>query len=659
MNVHHKKSVEICSSKSTKRDFKFTRSFLKHPAFCALPGSVRNLCFLLFSLAFVFSSCSRAPEMTLSEIEAYKASRENDLIEKTVSRPWKDEPWKDGKPGGEWNTSISGDPKSFNFLIAERDGETAGILSYLTDYLVDYNTVQKKWVPRLASFEVKADEKNGTMDVFLTLRDDLYWSFYQNAKPRVKVTSDDVVFWYNEIMGDEEMGSSAFNSQFMEMEDGSEKKVEIEKIDDRKFVFHFPRIVADPLLAINMDFGPAFQYKAAKDSGGAQAVKNLNSVAVDPKTLPSLGAYFITEYTPGQRVVYSRNDDFWEKDGNGASIRYPDRIIATIIGDNNTKYLLFKQGKQEAFSPSPEQLEDIVKNASNNLDENGNAVKNDSSGYTVFNAGGSMSAPFWTFNQNPKNKDAPYYSWFTKKEFRQAMSCLLNRERIISQTYRGLAEAKYGFFPEANAFYNEEIILPYRFSHAHAEKLLEQAGFKKDAEGFLRDENGNKVEFDLSIVSSQPVISDIAQIISDECKKEGITINVRQTDFQRLVEQLTSAYDWQSLIIGLGGGNIFPTQGSNVWVSGGNLHMWYPLQKEPATEWEKRVDYLYNTAKCIVDTEKARPLWEEYQRIYLEQCPIIYLVSGRSFFAISNRWNLSNVYFDNQVGAQTDRAFLN
>lgn len=597
--------------------------------------------------------------MTLSEIEAYKASRENDLIEKTVSRPWKDEPWTDGKQGGEWNTSISGDPKSFNFLIAERDGETAGILSYLTDYLVDYNTVQKKWVPRLASFEVKTDEKNGTMDVFLKLRDDLYWSFYQNSRMRVKVSSDDVVFWYNEIMGDEDMGSSAYNSQFMEMEDGSERKVEIEKIDSLRFVFHFPRIVADPLLAVNMSFGPAFQYKAAKDSGGAAAVKNLNSVAVDPRTLPSLGAYFITEYTPGQRVVYSRNDDFWEKDGNGVTIRYPDRIVAAIIGDNNTKYLLFKQGKQEAFSPSPEQIEDIVKNASNNLDENGNAVKNNSGGYTVFNAGGSMSAPFWTFNQNPKNKDAPYYSWFTKKEFRQAMSCLLNRERVISQTYRGLAEAKYGFFPEANAFYNEEIILPYRFSHAHAEKLLGQGGFKKDADGFLRDWNGNKVEFDLSIVSSQPVISDIAQIISDECKKEGITINVRQTDFQRLVEQLTSSYDWQSLIIGLGGGNIFPTQGSNVWVSSGNLHMWYPLQKEPATEWEKRVDYLYNTARCIADKEKARPLWEEYQRIYLEQCPIIYLVSGRSFFAVSNRWNLSNVYFDNRAGAQTDRAFLN
>jgi len=586
--------------------------------------------------------------MTLSEIEAYKASMQNNLVERTVSKPWKDEPWTCGKQGGDWQTSISGDPKSFNFLIAERDAETSGILNVLNDYLVDYNSVQKKWVPRIADFEVRTDEKSKTMDVILTLRDDIFWSFYENSKPRVKVTSDDVVFWYDEIMCDEEMGSSAYNSQFMEMDDGSVKRVSIEKIDERRFAFHFPKIVADPLLSINMSFGPAFQYKKAKDAGGAAAVKNLNSVAVDPKTLPSMGAYFITEYTPGQRVVYTRNDDFWEKDANGVNVHYPEKRIATIIGDNNTRFLLFKQGKLETFSPSPEQLEDIVNNAKNNGDD----------GYTVFNAGGSMSAPFWTFNQNPKNAGEASYKWFTKKEFRQAMSCLLNRERIISQTYRGLAEPKYGFFPKANAFYNEEIILPYRFSHAHAQKLLAESGFEKRSDGFLYDENGVKVEFDLSIVSSQPVMSDIAQIISDECKKEGITVNVRQTDFQRIVEQLTSTYDWQTLIIGLGGSNIFPTQGSNVWVSSGNLHMWNPLQKTPATDWEKRADYLYNTAKCIPDVEKARPLWEEYQKIFLEQCPIVYLVSGRTFFSINNRWNLSNVYFDNQVGALTDRCYL-
>lgn len=604
--------------------------------------------FSIFCFSSLFSGCKKYPEMTLEEIDAFRSSASDGILSKTISKPFKDEGWKIGKNGGVWNGTISADPKSFNLLIAERDASTSGILSYLTDSLVDYNYVKREWQARLADFEISTDEKNGTLDVIYTLRDDIFWSFYGNSQQKVKITSDDVVFWYDEIYGDEECASSAYNSRFMAMPDGSEKEITIEKIDSRKFVFHFPRIVAEPILATNMSFGPAFIYKKAKDSGGVSALRQIFSVADDPKKIPSCGKYFLTQYTPGQRIVYEKNPDYWERDAEGKPIVYPDKKICQIVADNNTSYLLFKQGKIEEYAPTPEQLENLV-NGADNFGENG---------YSVFSSAGNLDAAFWTFNQNPRNSDKKYYEWFTKKEFRQAMSCLLNRERIISQTYRGLAEPKYSFFPAANKFYNEEIFLQYRFSHAHAQKLLESAGFKKKDDGFLYDQNGNKVEFDLTIVSSSNTLSDIAQIIVDECKKEGIEVNVRQTDFQRLVEQLTSTYDWQSLIIGLSGGTIFPTQGSNVWLSGGNLHMWYPLQKTPATDWEKRIDWLYNEASCIVDEKKAKPYWDEYQKIILEQCPVIYLVRGRSFYALNNRWDMSNVYFDNVGGAETTHIFL-
>lgn len=599
-------------------------------------------------LFFLFFSCRKYPEMTLEEIEAYRAFSSDSIISKTVNKPFRGEKWTCGSPGGVWHSTVSSDPKSFNYLIAERDGETAGILQMTNDYLVDYDAVKKEWIPRLASFEILIDEHKGTLDVIYTLRDDIYWSFFNNIQPRVKVTSDDVVFWYNEIMGDEECGSSSYNSRFMEMPDGSIKEITIEKINERKFAFHFPRIVAEPLLSTNMDFGPEFLYRPAKEKGGAKGVKEIFTVAEDPKKIPSVGRYFLTEYVSGQRIVYQRNPDYWEKDENGNSTVYPEKYICQIASDSNTRYLLFKQGKIEDFSPSPEMLEDIVNGASNLQEQ----------GYTVFSSGGSMTASFWTFNQNPKNKGNPYYEWFTKKEFRQAMSCLLNRERIINQTYRGLGEAKYTFFPQANKFYNEEIILKYRYSHEKARSLLLQAGFVQDSFGNFFDWNGNPVEFDLTIASSNPVVSDISQIITDECKKAGIKINVRQTDFQKLVELLTSTYDWQSAIIGLSGGSVFPTQGSNVWLSGGNLHVWNPLQKTPATDWEARVDYLYGEASCITDSKKAKPYWDEYQRIILEQCPVVYLVRGRGFYALNNRWDLSNVYFDNINGAEISKVFL-
>jgi peptide/nickel transport system substrate-binding protein len=106
------------------------------------------------------------------------------------------------------------------------------------------------------------------------------------------------------------------------------------------------------------------------------------------------------------------------------------------------------------------------------------------------------------------------------------------------------------------------------------------------------------------------------------------------------------------------GAPLFPTQGSNVWPSSGNLHLWHPLQKSPATDWEARIDYLYNEGSYTIDKEKARIFWDEYQRILLEQCPIIYLVRPRSFFALNGRWDFSNFYYDNTRGSDTEWLFL-
>ena len=635
---------------------------MKHPRSSAfIRVNIFLICGICVNLWFLFSlaSCTRYPEMTLSEIEAARAAGANDLIEKTVHRPNTTNAFVPGKVGGTYNDFIMGEPKSFNMLVAEKDGTTAGVVAPLVQYLAEYDIVAREWKGHIADFEIKIDEANNKLDVVYTIKDDVYWSFYENAKPRVKVTSDDVIFWYDEIQGDEECGSSAYNSQFMPLEDGTEERITIEKIDDARFVFHFPTIIAEPILHTNMNFGPRFLYKAAKDAGGADAVKKLFTVDADPREIPSCGPYFLVEYVPGQRLVYKRNPDCWNRDANGESHYYPEEMISQIVGDANTGYLLFKQGKIEDYSFQPEQLEEAVKNAQNALTPNGEIIADaGNDGYTVFNADGAMNASFWSFNQNPKNESEPFYKWFCKKEFRQAMSCLLNRERIIQQTYRGLAEPTYSFFPQVNRYYNEDIILQYRYSHAHAQKLLAAAGFSKRADGFLYDSDGNKVEFDLTINGSDTISSDIAQIIVDECKKEGITVTPRPTDFQKLVDQLMVSYDWQSIIIGFGGGSMFPTQGSNVWVSDGNLHLWYPLQKSPATDWEARVDELYHKAKCIVNYEEAKPLWDEYQQIFLEQCPIIYLLRRRSFFGLQNRWDMTNVYYDNLNGAETSYLYL-
>jgi peptide/nickel transport system substrate-binding protein len=524
------------------------------------------------------------------------------------------------------------------------------------EYFLEYDVVRREWKPRCAFPEVVADEEAGTLSVIYTLRENLYWSFYGSGR-KVPVTSDDVIFWYDEIEGDRAFNSSSYNSQFIELEDGSQARIGIERIDDRRFAFRFPRIDANPLLSTNRNFGPRFIYEKAKREGGVQGVLDLFSIASDPKEIPSMGAWFLTEYVPGVRLVFRRNPDYWDKDSAGGPLPYVDQNVVQILSDMNTQFLVFKEGRLEGYRARPEDLDELIRDQGGGEKASFFKRKNVND-YSVFNAEGSLGAFLWSFNQNPKNRaTSPQYEWFTQKEFRQAMSSILNRERLITQVYRGLAEPKTDFFPPPNPYYNPDIRLQYLYDPQRALALLSSIGMNRDSAGVMRDSKGRAVEFDLSIPSDVTVHSDTASIIMDEAAKLGITIHIRATDFQKLVEQLTATFDWTSIIIGLGT-NFWPTQGSNVWPSTGNLHLWYPLQENPATEWEARIDYLYNEGSYAVDREKAQAIWDEYQRIILEQCPVIYLIRQRSFYAIQNRWDFTNFYYDNLNDAETSHLYL-
>ncbi|MCL2186111.1 MAG: ABC transporter substrate-binding protein [Treponema sp.] len=608
-------------------------------------------CVFVFSAALVTAilclfcfSCIKYEELTLEEFEALNAKGLAEILAKTVSKPWLGQDFLPGKVGGSWRTVMNEDPKSFNHLIAEQDSSTSFVVSNMTDYLIDYDSVKRQWVSNAASYQIVVDEVTNTMQVIYTLRDDLYWSYY-NSEKKIKVTSDDVIFWYNEIEGDSECQSSGYYGQFLLMSDGSEERITIRKIDDRSFAFHFPRIIAEPLLSTNMDFGPKHIYESAKESGGVDGIRSIFSVAIDPKTMPSMGEWFLTEYNPGQRLVYKRNPDYWKKDSNNLSLPFIEEMIVRIIPEENTKLLLFKNGESESYSLRPEDLDGVVN-------------RGDGS-YTVFNSEGSLSASFWTFNQNPVNSDKPKYDWFIKKEFRQAMSCLLNRNRINTQVYRGLAEPKLNIYPEPNPFYNPELTLQYLFDTERAMELLSGIGIKQDRRGVMRDWEDRRIEFDLTIRADSSISLDTASIIRDELSKIGIKLNIRVLDFQKQVQQLFTTFDWDSMLIGLSGSGIFPSQGSNVWPSSGNLHMWHPNQTKPATEWEARLDYLYNEGQYTIDKEKAQIIWDEFQSILLEQCPLIYLMRSRGFWAINNRWDLTNVYFDNMRSAQTNHIYIN
>ena len=578
-------------------------------------------------------------EMTEGEAMSEREKARAEILAKTVTRPGGQE-WALGTVGGTWLSAINNDPKTFNTMSA-RDGDTATVVGVLFDALADYDPYTREFLPNLASFEVEVDEEADTLTVVYTLRDDLYWTTLADPDTRVQVTADDIVFWYDEIEGDQELQQPGYAGQFIEMPDGSEARIEVEKLDELTVAFHYPRIVANPILSTNMDFGPRHIYEPAKSEGGAEGVLNLFSVDTDPTTIPSIGEYYLTEYEPGVRVVAERNPNYWKKDAAGVTLPYIEKLVFQIVPDWNTELLLFKEGKKDSFTLRPEDMDELL-----------NAEDPD---YTVYNGGPMMGSAFISFNQNPDTMDPLVHSWFSQTRFRQAMSSVLNRDRIASQVYRGLAEPALHFFARANPYFDESIRQEFDYDPDRARDLLAEIGIRPNADGLMEDADGNHIEFDIHVGAENNVGVDIMNIFSDELKAIGITGNVRPVDFQKLVEMLISTYDWHVATASLGS-NYWPEGGSNVWQSKGNFHLWHPLQEEPYTEWEARVDYLYNEGRFTIDKEAAKAIYDEYQRILLDQAPMMYIVYPFRFVAVRNKWG--NVFYDTLDGLDSTYLYL-
>jgi len=591
-------------------------------------------------VAILAAACGGGEEITREEAEERRFVSQSEVLDLTVRKPG-GQGFEPGQVGGTWRTSINNDPRSFNKLTA-RDADTRGVINGLYDYLADYDPYKREFTPNLASFEIEIDEDADELRVIYTLRDDLYWTT-PDSDPEswVPVTSDDVVFWYDGIQSERGVQHPAYPGQYIEMADGSRERIEIEKIDDRSFVFHYPRIVQNPILSTNMLFGPRHIYEPALEQEGVQGVLDVLSVDTDPRSIPSLGEYHLIEYEPGQRVVLQRNPNYFKTDENDTSLPYIERLIVRIVPDKNSEFLMFRDGTRDSYTLRPEDLDPLLRAGDRD--------------YTVYDGGATLGASFFTVNQNPGAVPEPKLSWFTQKEFRQALSSLLNRPRIVQQVYRGLAEPAHHFFARPNPMFDEDIRLEYTYNPERAVDLLASIGMQQDAEGVMRDADGNRIEFNISVGAENNIGIDMAQILSDELSEVGINARVRPVDFQRLVEMLQNTYDWDMVSVSLGA-NYWPSSGSNVWQSSGNFHLWHPLQEEPATEWEARIDYLYNEGRFAKDEERAKEIYDEYQQILLEQLPFIYTVHPMSFQAVRDRWG--NVFYDTLRGLDTTYVYL-
>ena len=459
------------------------------------------------------------------------------------------------------------------------------------------------------------------------LRNDVRW---HDGEP---FTAHDVDFTFNRIIYNHDIPASsrpAFHFRFLDEESGEWKEapMTVTALDDYTVECVLPGPFAPFLRSMGTAIYPKHILEKHVDDGTFTSTWDIDT---DPAEIVGTGPFTIERYEPSERVVMRRNPGYWLKDDAGNSLPYLDEIVHVIVPDLETERDKFLSGESDVHGVLGEEYARLEP-----LQEEGN--------FTIYRRGPTFGTTFLGFNMNPgRNPDTgePYVApekleWFQNTQFRQAVAHVIDKNTIIDDVQHGLGYPQWASIsPAAGDFHNPNV-QRYEYDVDRANEILDGIGWTDtDGDGIREDGEGNDIEFSLVTNTGNTVRENVGTLVHRGIQEIGLRVDYRLVEFGDLVTQLTGSYDWEAMIIGFTGGPD-PYGSISFWHSGENLHLWYPNQPEPATEWEAKIDELYIMAGRELDRDKRVDLYHQAQEIAAENVPVVYTTLSERLSAVRN-----------------------
>lgn len=541
-----------------------------------------------------------------------------------------------GKSGGEIVLSTISDPKSFN-PITSTESSTSEFTQYIYGGLVRLSGVTLLPEPNLADrWEISPDGLTWTFHI----RPGVRWS------DNIPFSAFDVAFTFNKLIFNESIDPNSSRDVFMI----NGRKFDVTALDSSTVKFVLPEPFAPFLRSMTQEILPQHtceKYVAAKTFSTAL------SIQTPPDSMVGTGPFLIESYISSQKVVFKKNPNYWEKDSSGNQLPYLDRIIYTIVIDQNAEVLRFQRGEIDYLAARGEDYPSLKKD-----EQNGN--------YTVYRLGPAHGSNFLFFNQNQgvdKKTNTPYVKpfklrWFSDVQFRRAIAYGLDKQSMINIVLNGLGYPQWSSMASSEGFFFTDSVTKYPYDPVRAKRLLAEAGYKDiNSDSILEDSEGHPVEFSFITNSGNNTRVKIAEIIRKDLEQLGFKVHFAQIEFNSLIQKLDNPpFAWDAILLGLTGGSE-PHHGRNVWHSSSGLHMWYPNQPHPATPWEARIDTLFDQGVRELDVQKRKAIYDEWQRIVADQLPLIYTVLPEQILCISTKFGNINPTFNGGLLHNIERIY--
>ncbi|MYI55493.1 MAG: ABC transporter substrate-binding protein [Acidimicrobiia bacterium] len=527
-----------------------------------------------------------------------------------------------GAAGGRLTLATISEPLTFNLAVSN-DAGSSNVLGYLFEGLTETSWLTDEIEPSLAeSWEHSTDGLTWTFQ----LRRDVTW---HDGEP---FTAHDVDFTFNRIIYNDEIPASAratFEFRHLD-EDGAWQtdRMDVTALDDHTVQIVLPVPFAPFLRSLGTAIYPEHLLAPHVDAGTFASVWDIET---DPAEIIGTGPFMIASYEPGERLVLSRNPNYWKTDADGNRLPYLDEVVHVIVEDLEDELAAFLDGGSDVHGVLGAEYADLE-------------PLQEQDGFTIHRRGPAFGTTFLAFNMNPgvdadtgeSYLDPVKLDWFRNIRFRQAVAHSIDKGTLIAEVQNGLGYPQWSSIsPAAGDFHNPDV-RRYEYDPARANEILDDLGWTdRDGDGVREDTAGNPIEFTLVTNTGNTVRQRTTELIHQGMEAIGLGVDYQAIEFGELVDQLTETYDWETLVIGFTGGPD-PYGSINLWHSSGGLHLWHPNQESPATDWEAEIDALFVSASQELDHAARAAQYHRVQDIVAENVPLVYTTLSERLTAVRN-----------------------
>ena len=510
--------------------------------------------------------------------------------------------------GGVLTSSLRSEPRTFNRWV-DRNFPPELISQLTQSKLIRINRSTQEIEPALAqSWTASPDNQTFT----LTLRE-ADWS---DGTP---FTSADVLFTFKDVY-DPKVNSVLASALLV-----GGQPLAVTAPDAHTVVIKYPGPFGPGIAMLdNLSIAPKHKLEAALTAGTfAQAW----GVATPVNELVSLGPFVLSRYEPGQRLVFDRNPHYWKKDASGAALPNLDQLILEVVPDQNAELVRLQAGQIDMLQQQvrPEDIATLRPMA-------------DQGKVKLLELGVGTDPDLFFFNLRPERwaKD-PRGSWMARKEFRQAISHAVDREAFANTVFLGAGVPIWGPITPGNQKWFSPNVPRYGFSVDKAKALLAGLGLaNRDADEWLEDEKGTEARFTLLTYRGNSSLERGSAVLREDLRPLGIAVDVVALEQGALTERMVKG-DFEAIAFFFSSSNLDPAMNPDFWLSSGSAHIWNIGQATPATEWEKQVDGLMQKVMSGTDQAERKQFFDQVQKIFAENLPVIYFVAPRMYMGVSSR----------------------